>query len=64
LFAILSSGLLARIQLLIALNIRYSTASLPKNLQLAISESADAAVTNVEGLDTRAYYVVRDTARI
>jgi hypothetical protein len=64
LFAILSSGLLARIQLLVALNVRHSTAGLTKNLQLAISESADAAVTNVEGLDARAYYVVGDTAQI
>jgi hypothetical protein len=64
LFAILSSSLLARIQLLIALNVGHGTASLPKNLQLAIGESADAVVTNVEGLDARAYYVVRDTARI
>jgi hypothetical protein len=64
LFAVLSSSLLARIQLLIALNVGHGTAGLPENLQLAISESADAAVTNVEGLDTRAHYVVGDTAQI
>jgi hypothetical protein len=32
LFAILSSGLPARIQLLVALNVGHSTAGLPKNL--------------------------------
>jgi hypothetical protein len=64
LFAILSSSLLARIQLLVTLNVRHSIANLPENLQLAIGESANAAVTNVEGLDARDYYVVGDTAQI
>jgi hypothetical protein len=64
LFAVLGSGLPARIQLLIALNVGHGTAGLPENLQLAIGESADAAVTNVEGLDAGAHHVVGDTARI
>jgi hypothetical protein len=63
-FAILGSGLPARIQLLVALNVGHGTSGLPKDFQLAIGKSANTAVTNVEGPDARTHHVVGNTARI
>jgi hypothetical protein len=63
-FTILCSGLPARIQLLIALNVGHSTSGLPEDFQLAIGESADTAVTHVEGPDAGTHHIVGNTARI
>jgi hypothetical protein len=63
-FAILGSDIPASIALLIALNVRHSTTGLPEDLQLAIGENANTAVTNVEGTDAGTHHVVGDIAWI